>query len=181
MPYTPVESLAALKNFYQAYGADLWGEYGFYDAFNLKEDWFADSYLAIDQGPIINMIENYRSGLLWSLFMANPEISPALAAIGFKADPVSTDDQQITVEDWTVYPTLSNGELYLKVNGIWQNDTYSISITDAIGRKLAFENHLFGDQVIQVNLKDVSAASGWIWVTLYDQNHIFGSRPVWIR
>jgi hypothetical protein len=86
MPYTPQESIAALKHFYREYGEQLWGPYGFYDAFNIGENWFADSYLAIDQGPIICMIENYRTGLLWEKFMANPEIQPALDAIGFVPD-----------------------------------------------------------------------------------------------
>jgi hypothetical protein len=86
MPYTPTESLAALKHFYRVHGEKLWGKMGFFDAFNLDQDWFASSTLAIDQGPIICMIENYRSGLLWSLFMSNPEIQPALDAIGFVQD-----------------------------------------------------------------------------------------------
>lgn len=181
MPYTPQESLGALKHFYQEHGRSLWGEYGFYDAFNLKQDWFADSYLAIDQGPIINMIENYRSGLLWSLFMANPEISPALAAIGFKADPVSTGDPQITVEDWIVYPTLSNGEFYLDLNHLKVHSMPSISISDLMGRKLAFEAQVTGDQLIRIQLADHSITSGWFWVTLYDQNHMIGSHPVLVR
>ena len=55
-------------------GNKLWGDYGFVDAFNLHNCWFADSYLAIDQGPEIVMIENYRTALLWNLFMSCPEI-----------------------------------------------------------------------------------------------------------
>lgn len=82
-PYTPVESMEALKFFYYVLGDRLWGEYGFYDAFNLTEAWTADSYLAIDQGPIIIMIENYRSGLLWSLFMSAPEVKAGLDKLGF--------------------------------------------------------------------------------------------------
>jgi hypothetical protein len=85
MPYTPEESLAALKHFYREYGSRLWGPMGFYDAFNLKENWFANTYLAIDQGPILAMIENYRSGLLWDLFMQAPEIQLALEKTGFSA------------------------------------------------------------------------------------------------
>lgn len=86
MPYTPWESIEALKHFYREYGEDLWGPYGFYDAFNIDQNWFAYSYLAIDQGPIICMIENYRSGLLWDEFMSNPEIQTALDEIGFVPD-----------------------------------------------------------------------------------------------
>ncbi|MGZ8561401.1 MAG: glucoamylase family protein, partial [Flavisolibacter sp.] len=58
-PYTPVESMKALKFFYYKLGDKLWGNYGFKDAFSLKDAWFADSYLAIDQGPIIVMMENH--------------------------------------------------------------------------------------------------------------------------
>lgn len=86
MPYTPTESLAAMIHFYRDLGSDLWGPYGFYDAFNPSQGWTAGSYIAIDQGPIIVMIENYRSGLLWNSFMTNPEIQPMLDAIGFVVD-----------------------------------------------------------------------------------------------
>lgn len=81
-PYTPDESMKALKFFYYTLGDRLWGEYGFYDAFNLTEDWTASSYLAIDQGPIIVMIENYRTGLLWNLFMSSPEIETSKTKLG---------------------------------------------------------------------------------------------------
>ena len=82
-PYTPDESMAALKFFYYTLGDRLWGTYGFYDAFNLTEQWVADAYLAIDQGPIIAMIENYRTGLLWDLFMSAPEVKAGLRKLGF--------------------------------------------------------------------------------------------------
>lgn len=88
MPYTPTQSLATLKYYYRELGQRLWGPMGFYDAFHLGLDWYADSYLAIDQGPIICMIENYRTQLLWNHFMANPEIQGALDAIGFVPDTV---------------------------------------------------------------------------------------------
>lgn len=81
--YTPEESLAAIRFFYYTLGDRLWGEYGFYDAFNPTAGWVADSFLAIDQGPIICMIENYRTGLLWELFMSCPEIQSGLTKLGF--------------------------------------------------------------------------------------------------
>lgn len=83
IPYTPEYSLEAIRHFYYELGDDLWGEYGFYDSFNLPENWWADSYLAIDQGPIVVMIENYKTGLLWDLFMSAPEIAPGLEKLGF--------------------------------------------------------------------------------------------------
>lgn len=82
-PYTPEESMEALKFFYYSLGDRLWGEYGFYDSYNLTAGWVADSYLAIDQGPIIVMIENHRTGLLWNLFMTAPEIQNGLTTLGF--------------------------------------------------------------------------------------------------
>lgn len=82
-PYTPDISLRTMRYFYEELGDRLWGPYGFYDAFSIHHDWFADNYLAIDQGPIVVMIENYRSGLLWDLFMRNPEIHQGLRALGF--------------------------------------------------------------------------------------------------
>ena len=84
-PYTPVESMQALKFFYYKLGDKIWGQYGFVDAFKLSDPWFADSDLAIDQGPIIVMIENYRSGLLWNLFTGAPEIKAGMLSLGFKA------------------------------------------------------------------------------------------------
>jgi hypothetical protein len=82
-PYAPKEAMAALRHFLAAYGDRIWGRYGFTDAFNPTRDWYAGTFLAIDQAPIIVMIENYRSGLLWKLFMSVPEVRQGLARLGF--------------------------------------------------------------------------------------------------
>jgi len=83
MPYTPEESLRALRFFYYVLGDKIWGEYGFKDAFSLTSLWFANSYIAIDQGPIVCMIENHRSGLLWDLFMGAPDVQEGLNKLEF--------------------------------------------------------------------------------------------------
>ena len=83
LPYTPEQSMDAIRTFYYFLGDKLWGPYGFYDAFSPQNDWYADSYLSIDQGPEIVMIENYRTGLLWNLFMSCPEVTSALTKMGF--------------------------------------------------------------------------------------------------
>jgi hypothetical protein len=83
MPYTPEYSQQAMRYFFYELGDKLWGVYGFHDAFNMTKKWWADSYLAIDQGPIVIMIENYRSGLLWRLFMSAPEVTQGLHKLGF--------------------------------------------------------------------------------------------------
>jgi hypothetical protein len=82
-PYTPAESMAALKYFYYVLGDKIWDNYGFHDAFSLSSFWFADSYIAIDQGPIVCMIENYRTGFLWDLFMGNSDVRNGLDKLGF--------------------------------------------------------------------------------------------------
>lgn len=84
-PYTPEYSMQALRHFYSDFDGKLWGEYGFYDAFNQTKNWYANTYLAIDQGPIIIMIENYRTGLLWNLFMSCPEVKEGLSKLNFSS------------------------------------------------------------------------------------------------
>jgi len=84
-PYTPEYSMQALKHFYYDLGDKIWSEYGFVDGFSESKDWYAKSHLAIDQGPIIVMIENYRTGLIWKLFMQIPEIQNGLKKLGFSS------------------------------------------------------------------------------------------------
>jgi len=84
-PYTPTESMKALKFFYYVLGDKIFKQYGFVDAFKLSDPWVADSFLAIDQGPIIVQIENYRSGLLWNLFTSCPEVKAGMKSLGFAA------------------------------------------------------------------------------------------------
>lgn len=85
LPYSTAQSMNALRFFYYKLGDKLFKEYGFIDAFNLSDDWFADSFLAIDQGPQIVMIENYRTRLLWNLFMSCPEIKRGMKNLGFQS------------------------------------------------------------------------------------------------
>ena len=83
LPYTPAESMNAIRFFYYTLGDKTWGKYGFTDAFSLTSPWFDNDRIAIDQGPQIVMIENYRSGLLWNLFMSCPEVQTGMKALGF--------------------------------------------------------------------------------------------------
>jgi hypothetical protein len=75
--------MAALKDFYYNMGSRIWGKYGFYDAFCEGSDWYPQRYLAIDQGPEIVMIENFRTGLIWNLFMKSPDVQNGLKRLGF--------------------------------------------------------------------------------------------------
>ncbi|MDB6090763.1 MAG: hypothetical protein JWN85_3547 [Gammaproteobacteria bacterium] len=83
MPYAPRMVTDTLRHFLARHGEKIWGDYGFVDAFNEQRDWVAHSVLAIDQGPIIVMIENHRTGLLWKLFMSVPEVQAGLRKLDF--------------------------------------------------------------------------------------------------
>jgi hypothetical protein len=76
--------MAALKHFYRDLGERVWGIYGPRDAFNLDHNWYSPIFMGLNQAPIVVMIENYRTGLVWKNFMANPEIAPMLKRIGFQ-------------------------------------------------------------------------------------------------
>lgn len=85
MPYTPEQSMKAMRHWYKNMKDSIYGFYGFYDAFSEHHNWYPKKYLAIDQGPIIVMMENYRTGLLWKLFMSCPEIQNGLTKLGFES------------------------------------------------------------------------------------------------
>jgi hypothetical protein len=167
-PYTPTESLGALKHFYREYGAQLWGPMGFYDAFNPQLGWFANSYLAIDQGPIINMIENQRTGLLWKKFMSNPEIQPALKKIGFTSDinavtATKAEDLQIYVHPNPVGNTINLSFVQPKT------ELVRVDLADSAGRVV---QHLLeptrmntGQQVHQFSVTALPVGAYFLYIS----------------
>jgi hypothetical protein len=92
VPFAPEVAIPTLVSFRERFGDRIYGKYGFYDAFNLSypgkpgapQGWFGDSYLAIDQGPILLMIENYRTGFVWDLLKKSPYVVNGLRRAGFK-------------------------------------------------------------------------------------------------
>jgi len=175
MPYTPAESMAALRHFYRNLGEKIWGVYGFYDAFNQTQNWYASSYLAIDQGPIVAMIENHRTGLLWNLFMKNPEIQPALNAIGFKPDFSGTADNAMTSRQFNfhIFPnpvSQEAGSVTVAFN-ILQRQTLSATLFDAVGHRV---RNLFSERDFQVgtyqeHLKIAGLAQGFYTLKIEDK------------
>lgn len=93
MPYTPTESLKALKYFYRERGAELFGKYGPFDAFNDQQNWVKKAWLGIDQGPIVVMIENHRTGLLWNQVMKDPQLRAGLDKLGFQYEITSVSSE----------------------------------------------------------------------------------------
>jgi hypothetical protein len=138
-PYTPELSMVVLKNLYRTYGSSIWGEYGFKDALNPKENWFASSYLAIDQGPIIVMIENHRTQLLWNSFMANSEIDSMMSKVGFVFDStVSVKENAEMPGDFELkgnYPNPFNPSTKI-VFRLQSNEVVKITIYDILGNKV---------------------------------------------
>jgi hypothetical protein len=84
-PYAPHEALEVARHLLRTHGERVWGDFGFVDALCENRSWFAETFLAIDQGPIVVMMENHRSGLLWRLFMRIPEMQQGLKRLGFES------------------------------------------------------------------------------------------------
>jgi hypothetical protein len=145
MPYTPQQSLSALKYFYRTQGSKLWGDFGFKDAFNLTYsrvnlygEWFSNGYLAIDQGPIICMIENYRTGLLWKYFMQNNDVKNGLNKIPFFTDPNDINEDTFIDSDFKLignYPNPFNGETKIEFY-VSKPVDFTIRIFDMLGQNL---------------------------------------------
>jgi hypothetical protein len=87
-PYAPKESMQVIRHLYEDLGDQVVGKYGPFDAYSEEENWFPQRYLGIDQGPIVVMIENQRSGLLWDLFMSSPEVQHGLKKLGFTSPKI---------------------------------------------------------------------------------------------
>lgn len=145
--------MRALKHFYRDLGDKTWNWMGFYDAFNQGRNWWAASYLAIDQGPIIVMIENYRTQLLWNLFMSNPEIQPMLDAIGFFSSPDNVEPaiSKTGMKIWPV-PCKADGILNFKLD---EAVRVKMELFSLEGRKQAT---LYSDQMLQAANHEIGLA-----------------------
>ena len=115
MPYDPEDALKAMKYFYRERGQDVFGPYGPYDAFNDHLSWVKKAYIGIDQGPIVVMIENYRTGLLWNSFMVDADVRAGLAKLGFLTTSVSP--ALTGPEELKIYPNPCTGRAYISLSG----------------------------------------------------------------
>lgn len=173
-PYATQPAKAALRHFYRNIGEKLWGDYGFQDAFNGDQNWFSNTYLAIDQGPIVVMMENERSGLFWELFMKNSEIQPALDGIGFVVDSTvvsGVTDLEINGFDIQIYPNPApkNAIANLEIPVI-QSATLSADLFDINGRLVQhiFQNKNFSTGIYNQLFKTEQLAPGIYCIRVTD-------------
>ncbi|HZH71042.1 MAG TPA: glucoamylase family protein, partial [Mariniphaga sp.] len=169
IPYTPEASLKALKYFYRTRGNQLFGRYGFYDAYNDNYNWVQDAYLGIDQGPIIIMIENFRTGLLWEVVMKDADIQSGLEKLGFTYEIISSEPHLSEHQNLTIYPNPASDEVWIQFSVVHSNRLSDITIFNVDGRlikalkvqqesgKLSFSTADLKDglYVLQVREKDV--------------------------
>ncbi len=138
MPYTPDESMATLKHFYYTYGAQIWGPFGFTDAFHPGQQWYSQSYLAIDHGTMVPMIENARTGLCWDMFMANPEISPMLTKLGFTVVSATEESPEQVISPMDIRlagPNPFNNQTLLEFS-IPTTGAVTVELFDSAGRRV---------------------------------------------
>jgi hypothetical protein len=175
MPYTPTESLSAMKFFYKNYGKKVFGEMGFYDAFNVAKNWYATSYLAIDQGPIIDMIENHRSGLLWKNFMKNPEIEPALTELGFVKDNSTATQEVDNQHNITVFPNpIQQGFFQIEMT-LEKESNVSFSLCDVNGKEIKFltKKQSFKEGILKQQFDCQELANGFYLLKINIDNTVF--------
>lgn len=141
-PYTPHESMKALKYFYRERGSELFGKYGFYDAFNDNLGWVKEAYLGIDQGPIIVMIENYRTGLLWKNVMKDADVKSGLIKLGFDFSTMVTGLK--SAETVNLFPNPAQAFFEIELTPAFQNQTLFIEIYSLEG-KLMCRTSLFSN------------------------------------
>ncbi len=184
IPFAPEVVVPALQNMYDAYGVMLWGEYGFKDAFNLGEFWWATDYLGIDEGPIIIMIENYLNGSVWNRFMRNPYLQAGLAGAGFATASATPDvltgpGGPFTMEQNAPNPFFDSTSFSFRMKA---TEHATLRLYDARGRlvKTLFDDTA-GEGGHQINLDAEGLASGVYFYSLESRGHKVWKRAVLVK
>jgi hypothetical protein len=136
--FTPELSREALRTFYARYYNGLWGDYGLKDAYNVAESWFATDYLGIDQGPILLMIENERTGAIWESFMTHPDVRVGLERAGFDVPAVAEAAHPDTEAAMLALPAPNptTGAVRLGL-ALAEAGPARLTVHDALGRRVA--------------------------------------------
>jgi hypothetical protein len=134
MPYTPEESMKALKYFYRERGQDLFGIYGPYDAFNDNLGWVQRAYIGIDQGPIVVMLENHRTGLLWNVVMQDEDVQAGLDKLGFEYQVVTSATPPPAAGELSVYPNPASDVVRINMPENFQHTSSDFRLFGLDGR-----------------------------------------------
>ena len=152
MPYTPEESMKALKYFYRERGSDLFGIYGPYDAFNDNLGWVQEGYIGIDQGPIVVMIENHRTGLLWNVVMQDEDLQAGLDKLGFEYQVSTSATPLLAAGDLSIYPNPANEVVSIKIPEDFLYKSSDVKVIGLDGRLMMASTIPPGTSVASFNL-----------------------------
>lgn len=155
IPYTPEETLKAAKYFYRERGKDLFGIYGPFDAFNDNLNWVKKSYLGIDQGPIVVMIENYRTGLLWKNVMKDSDVISGLNKLGFQYRITSATAISNPENELKVYPNPAKNDITLIIPETFQNQNLHVELIDSKGSLVLKKTLFINESKLNFNISGV--------------------------
>lgn len=175
MPYLPDEAIRALKYFYRERGQTLLGKYGFYDAFNDQQSWVDDDFLGIDQGPIVVMIENYRTGLLWKQVMNDSDVQAGLTKLGFRFEvPTAVTDWAKT--ELRIFPNPFTDRVRISRSGLSLGNELLLTVVAIDGRVRKTMTLPEGQGEVEI---DCSALPKGIYVLrVSDGMHRFGAKLI---
>jgi hypothetical protein len=181
--FAPAEALACLQTMWNSHRAQLWGAYGFKDAFNLQANWWGTDYLGIDEGPIILMIENYRTGSIWNRIMQNPAIQLGLERAGFIAEPADTGETDVLAGSplLEAFPNPFRGSTEIRFR-VAEAGPVRLVLTDVAGRQVARLSDGIrpaGDHSVTLDAKGL--ASGVYYYTLFLGDRSIRKQCVLIR
>ena len=163
-PFTPQESLAALRAMYDTYRTRIWWRYGFRDAFNPARDWFGFDHLGIDQGPIVLMIENHRSEAIWDVFMRNPYVQAGLERAGFEtALPTATSASQPSGASVQLFPNPARTHLTLTIEAE-PGEEVTFGIYDVLGRRVFVQPQYRASNRREERLIDIANLPAGVYV-----------------
>lgn len=174
MPYLPEASMKALKYFYRERGRDLFGLYGPYDAFNEKFNWVKKSYIGIDQGPIVSMIENHRTGLLWNTVMKDADLQAGLDKLGFEYVVSTSLVRPELPSQMKIYPNPASDKIALQLPNADFGKPLVLKIYSTDGR-LQMEKHLAAP-LTSVSVDVSSLCSGLYLIQVFNGENYFNTK-----